>query len=440
MSESKLKNLEYEHAGNTGDDKIHVSMVEDLNRHLADRFIKEIDINNLNNLPPGKKIEKIYRILRRIILQDKLMVNDRQLSSIVRDIYEDAFEFGPVSSLMEDEKVTEVMINDYNEVFVEVGGIIKKTDITFKNRQHVRNLAEKIISPLGLRIDESFPMADSRLKDGSRINIVISPVSANGSVVLTIRKFRKNLLSMEDLISHGSLTCKVASFIEACINCRLNIIVSGATSTGKTTFLNIIANFIPLTERIITIEETLELNLRTGHVISMEGRPPNIEGRGEITLRKLVRNSLRMRPDRIIVGEIRGPEAVDVLQAMNTGHEGSMTTVHANSPIDLISRLETMLLMSGLNLNPSSARRIIASSVDLIIHFERNENGQRYLSKISGIFWPDARIGEFMELEIRDLITSVKRDGRSDYDFCKNLQFLFEKINRRGKKIDYGIF
>jgi len=440
VAADKLDKLEYKPSGNINNESVHTSEIENLNKYIANRFIKETDINTLNGLTMSKKITKIYQALHKIILQDKLMVSNSQLSSIVKGIYEDAFEFGPISSLMADEGITEIMINGYDEIFIEAEGVIKKTDIVFKNKQHLRNLAEKLISPLGLRVDESFPMADSRLKDGSRINIVISPVAVNRNVIMTIRKFRKNLLTIEDMISRGSISEKVADFIEKCVHCRLNIIVTGATSTGKTTFLNIMANFIPLAERIITIEETVELNLRPGHIIRMEGRPPNMEGKGEITLRELVRNSLRMRPDRIIVGEIRGQEAVDVLQAMNTGHEGSMTTLHSNSPADLISRLETMLLMSGMNLNPSSARRMIISSIDLIIHFERDVNGHRYLSKISGIYCSESRIGEMAELEIRDLVTVLKGKSKNEYIFCKDLRSLFERINRRGKRIDFEIF
>src|SRR4030066_206094 len=293
-------------------------------------------------------------------------------------------------------------LSKFDPIYIEENDAIRQTNVVFRDNSHIRNLVDKILSPLGLRLDESSPMVDARLKNGSRINVVLSPVTVN-DIVVTIRKFKKNIMDMDSLEKTGTINKKIAEFIEICVKSRLNIIVSGATSTGKTTFLNVISNFILPDERIVTIEETLELNLNLPHIIKLESRPPNLEGKGEITIRDLVRNSLRMRPDRIIVGEIRGVEAIDVLQAMNTGHDGSMTTVHANSPVDMISRLETMLLISGVNLNPSSARRIISSSIDLIIHLERQSDGQRAVSCLSEIIAPKKSIGLNTILEIKDI-------------------------------------
>ena len=321
---------------------------------------------------------------------------------------------GPVSCLMKDDRITEIMINNWDEVFVEVEGTLKKTGVLFKDCQHVRNVFEKIISSLGLRIDESCPMVDARLGDGSRLNIVISPASVK-NVVVTIRKFKKNLLGMDDLVRANTLTGEISEFLRECVERRFNIIISGATSTGKTTFLNVLSNFIPAGERIITIEETPELNLSANNLVSLEGRPPNIEGRGEITLRSLVKNSLRMRPDRIMVGEIRGNEAIDVLSAMNTGHEGSMTTLHANSPFDLVSRLETLLLISALNLSPVSARRIIASAVDLIIHLEKKSTGCRTLAKICSISAPKNRLGSSATLEVKDIFSRTGTENAYNF-------------------------
>jgi pilus assembly protein CpaF len=291
---------------------------------------------------------------------------------------------------------------------------LKKTGILFRDQQHVRNVFEKIISSIGLRIDESCPMVDARLKDGSRLNMVISPASVK-PIVVTIRKFKKNLLDMDDLVKAGTLTGEISEFLKECVKRRFNIIISGATSTGKTTFLNVLSNFIPTGERIITIEETQELNLSADNLVSLEGRPSNIEGRGEITLRGLVKNSLRMRPDRIMVGEIRGNEAIDVLSAMNTGHEGSMTTLHANSPFDLVSRLETLLLISALNLSPVSARRIIASAIDLIIHLEKKANGCRTLAQICSLSAPKNRLGSNIMLEVKDIFSRAGMEN--NYDF-----------------------
>lgn len=382
--------------------------------YVAKKIIQTVDINEMMGMPSGRKFEFINAAVKKIAEEDRLIINDKKISDIVRKIYEDAFEFGPVSCLMKDGRITEIMINNWDEVFVEVEGTLKKTGVLFKDCQHVRNVFEKIISSLGLRIDESCPMVDARLGDGSRLNIVISPASVK-NIVVTIRKFKKNLLDMDDLVRANTLTMEISEFLRECVERRFNIIISGATSTGKTTFLNVLSNFIPAGERIITIEETPELNLSANNLVSLEGRPPNIEGRGEITLRSLVKNSLRMRPDRIMVGEIRGNEAIDVLSAMNTGHEGSMTTLHANSPFDLVSRLETLLLISALNLSPVSARRIIASAVDLIIHLEKKSTGCRTLAKICSISAPKNRLGSSATLEVKDIF--LRTGTENYYDF-----------------------
>jgi len=382
--------------------------------YVAKKIIQTVNINEMISMPSCRKFECINAAVRKITEEERLIINDKKISDIVRKIYEDAFEFGPISCLMKDDRITEIMINNWDEVFVEAEGTLKKTGVLFKDCQHVRNVFEKIISSLGLRIDESCPMVDARLGDGSRLNIVISPASVK-NVVVTIRKFKKNLLGMDDLVRANTLTGEISEFLRECVERRFNIIVSGATSTGKTTFLNVLSNFIPAGERIITIEETPELNLSASNLVSLEGRPPNIEGRGEITLRGLVKNSLRMRPDRIMVGEIRGNEAIDVLSAMNTGHEGSMTTLHANSPFDLISRLETLLLISALNLSPVSARRIIASAVDLIIHLEKKATGCRTLAKICSISVPKNRIGSSATLEVKDIFSRTGTENAYDF-------------------------
>ncbi|MCL4378762.1 MAG: CpaF family protein [Actinobacteria bacterium] len=403
--------------------------------YIGKKMADEIDIYDLKNLKPENRIEKIGIVLKDIIENDKIIISEKEIKKLVKEIYEDTFEFGPISSLIGNKDVSEVMINDWNDIYFEENGVIKKTDLKFRNSAHTRNLVERILSPLGLRVDESSPMADARLDDGSRINIVMKPVAVN-EIIVTIRKFKKSILSFEDLINLGSLSQNIADFIKICAQSKINIIVSGATSTGKTTFLNIISNFIPGNERIITIEDTLELNLNLEHVIKLESKPPNLEGRGEITIRDLVRNSLRMRPDRIIVGEIRGIEAIDTLQAMNTGHDGSMTTIHANSPEDLISRLETMLLMSGINLNPASARRIISSSIDMIIHLERTSNGKRIVSSISEIMNSSKIFGNTSTLEIKEIFAFQSGDKKySEFPvFTGRIPGFINKIKNKGLK------
>jgi len=385
----------------------NTEIFETLYKKLAAR----VDIYNLELAGEKTKLRVIEKTLLEIIETEKIMLSPKDFQYILNQIIEESFGYGPISELMENEEITEIMINNFDAIFVEKSGLIQKSDTNFNSNVHVKNFVEKILSPLGLRIDESVPMADARLKDGSRLNVVISPVSLN-DVAVSIRKFKKKLIDIEDLIKEGMMDQKVSCFIKTCVERKANIVVSGATSTGKTTVLNIISNFIPQNERIITIEDTFEINIKHENAVRLESRLPNIEGRGEITIRDLVRNSLRMRPDRIIVGEVRGIEAIDVLQAMNTGHNGSMTTVHANSPVDLISRLETMLIMSGLNLNPSSARRIIASSINIIIHLERLKCGRRIISRISEVVSGSEVIGENMDITIKDIL--VYKDAREE--------------------------
>ena len=379
--------------------------------YLSKKISKMIKAEDFSKLLPEERLKRIEKYLKEIVDEKKIIISQKEIYRLAGEINEDSFGFGPVSFLINDEKITEIMINNFNQVYIEENDVIKKTDITFRDNNHIRNMVDKILSPLGLRLDESSPMVDARLKNGSRINVVLSPVTVN-DVVVTIRKFKKNIMDINSLEKAGTINKKIANFIEVCVKNRLNIIVSGATSTGKTTFLNVISNFISSDERIVTIEETLELNLNLPHIIKLESRSPNLEGKGEITIRDLVRNSLRMRPDRIIVGEIRGAEAVDVLQAMNTGHSGSMTTVHSNSPRDLISRLETMILMSKLNLTPATARRMIAASIDLIIHLGKLKNGKRMLLKISELINKDESIGSNTILEVKDIFRY--RDGNNE--------------------------
>ena len=287
----------------------------DISNYLSKKILKKIKAVDLGKLLPEAGLKRIDNYLREIVEEEKIIVSQKEICRMVKEIYEDSFSFGPVSFLINDDRITEIMINNFNEVYIEEDDAIRKTEIIFRDNNHIRNMIDKILSPLGLRVDESSPMVDARLKNGSRINVVLNPITIN-DVVVTIRKFKKNIMDIESLKKEGMINKKVADFIKVCVESKLNIIVSGATSTGKTTFLNIISNFIQPDERIVTIEETLELNLNLPHIVKLESRPPNLEGKGEITIRDLVRNSLRMRPDRIIIGEIRGAEAVDVRQAV----------------------------------------------------------------------------------------------------------------------------
>lgn len=306
---------------------------------------------------------------------------------LIDDICDELLGLGPLEPLLKDEKITEIMINGAQDIFVEQKGHLMLTDTHFHDEAHLMSIIERILTPLGRRVDESSPLVDARLADGSRVNIIIPPLALNGATV-TIRKFSKKALSVKDLISFGTLSESMARFLEACVKARLNILVSGGTGSGKTTTLNILSSFIPETERIVTIEDAAELRLQQRHVVTLESRPANLEGKGAITIRDLVRNALRMRPDRIIVGECRAGEALDMLQAMNTGHDGSLTTAHANTPRDVLARLETMVLMSGMELPIRAIRTQVSSAIDLILQQSRIRDGSRkitYITEVQGM-------------------------------------------------------
>ncbi|MCG0278073.1 MAG: CpaF family protein [Thermanaeromonas sp.] len=352
---------------------VHQRIIEELKEQPLGDGIKEEELANT--------IE--HRVLK--ILEEMGVPLPRpDCQRLAREITDDTVAWGPITPLLKDPEISEIMVNGPDQVYVERRGKLERTEVKFRDASHVMHIIEKIVAPLGRRIDESVPMVDARLPDGSRVNAVIPPISLNGPV-LTIRKFFKDPLKIQDLIQLGTLTPQMALFLEACVKGRLNIIVSGGTGSGKTTTLNVLSSFIPEDERIITIEDAAELQLRQEHVITLESRPPNIEGRGAITIRDLVRNALRMRPDRIVVGEVRSGEALDMLQAMNTGHDGSLTTGHANSPRDMLSRLETMVLMAGMDLPVRAIREQIASAIDLIIHQSRFKDGSRKITHITEV-------------------------------------------------------
>lgn len=357
--------------------------VQQLKARIQNRIIAELD--------PRMDLSDEQRV-RRTLEETFLSVLESEgiaLSRIERHrlfeaIVAEILGYGPIEPLLKDDTVTEIMVNGPKQVWVERNGKLEKTSIQFDDDEHVMRIIDRIVSPLGRRIDESSPMVDARLPDGSRINAVIPPISLVGPC-LTIRKFSRDPLTVDDLIRFGTMTPEIAQFLKACVEARLNIVVSGGTGSGKTTLLNVLSSFIPGDERIVTIENAAELQLRQEHVVTLESRPPNIEGKGEVTIRDLVINALRMRPDRIVVGECRGGEALDMLQAMNTGHDGSMTTIHSNSPRDTLHRLETMVLMAGMDLPVRAIREQIASALDLIIHMARLKDGSRKIVAITEV-------------------------------------------------------
>ncbi len=341
------------------------------------------DLEN-NPTAPNRALEDTKQRLQLLYSKTELNLPDTLKAQIFQGVLDDLFGYGPIQNLLNETEITEVMVNGAQNVYVEREGKIVKTTVKFDNDEHVMRIIERIVLPLGLRIDHDHPTVDARLPDGSRVNAVIPPVAIDGPSI-TIRKFSHDKLTVEQLLNLNSLTSQMADFLKACVVSRLNIMISGGTGSGKTTLLNVLSGFIPVTERIVTIEDAAELRLHQDHVVRMESRPPNVDGTGSVTIRDLVRNALRMRPDRIVVGECRGGEALDMLQAMNTGHDGSLTTLHANTPRDALSRLETMTLMSGLELPIKVIREQIASAVDLIVQQSRVRDGSRKVTQISEV-------------------------------------------------------
>ncbi len=349
--------------------------------------------------------------LAEIVAGEQLALTTAERNRLIDDIGADVLGYGPLESLLDDPTVSEIMVNRYDQLYVEREGRLMPTPHRFTGEPQLRRVIERIVSRVGRRIDESSPLVDARLEDGSRVNAIIAPLAVNGSS-LTIRKFAGTPYTVDDLIRFGTLTREVATVLDAAVRAKLNILVSGGTGTGKTTLLNVLSAFIPSDERIITIEDAVELQLQQEHVVRLESRPPNIEGRGEITIRDLVRNSLRMRPDRIVVGEVRGAESLDMLQAMNTGHEGSISTLHANSPRDAVSRMETLVLMAGMDLPLRAIREQISSAIDLIVQITRHKDGVRRVTQVTEVHGMEGEIITLQDAFSFDYSAGWDADGR----------------------------
>ncbi len=355
----------------------------DLKTRVQTRLLSELD-QSMDLTRRAEVRSTIEELFNAILSEESMVLSRAERQRLFEAIVAEILGFGPIEPLLADEGITEIMVNGPKNIFVERKGNLARANVTFEDDDHVMRILDRIVAPLGRRVDESSPLVDARLPDGSRVNAVIRPVSLVGPTI-TIRKFFKKPLTIEDLIRFGSITKEIAEFMRACVLGQLNIIVSGGTGSGKTTLLNVLSSFIPNDERIVTIENAAELQLRQEHVVTLESRPANIEGKGMISIQDLVVNSLRMRPDRIVVGECRSGEALDMLQAMNTGHDGSLTTLHSNSPRDTISRLEVMCLMAGMDLPVRAIREQIASAIDVIIHQERMRDGSRKIVKITEV-------------------------------------------------------
>jgi pilus assembly protein CpaF len=357
---------------------------QDMKARLHRAIITRLDLSKLRSLPTDRVHAEVSRLAEDLLLAESLPLSVVERDRLVTEVHHELFGLGPLEPLLADPTISDILVNSHSNIYIERRGKLERTGITFKDDEHLMRVIERIVSTVGRRIDEAQPMVDARLPDGSRVNAIIPPLAIDGPV-LSIRRFGTDPLRMAQLIENGALTREIAILFEMCVKARLNILISGGTGAGKTTLLNALSAFIPVDERIVTIEDSAELQMQQPHVVRLETRPPNIEAKGEVSQRDLVKNALRMRPDRIVVGEVRGAEAIDMLQAMNTGHDGSLTTVHANTPRDSLGRLETMIQMTGMRLSDRAMRQQIASALDLVIQVARLTDGTRRITSISEI-------------------------------------------------------
>ncbi|SHI96060.1 pilus assembly protein CpaF [Clostridium cavendishii DSM 21758] len=438
-----------------GDKKINKQNEKQINPYyelktkIQNRVIEELDID-FNEIPDQLDIDfsdhneelkqKIDYIVSKNIEEESLNMTNNQKKKLKEELLDEIIGFGPITGLLTDNKVTEIMVNGPNHVYIEKNGKLILTDAKFKNDNHVLHVIKKIVAPIGRRIDESSPMVDARLPNGSRVNAIIPPLSLDGPSI-TIRKFAEDPFKVDDLVNFDTLNPKMAEFIKCCVEGRLNIVVSGGTGSGKTTTLNVLSSFIPNDERIVTIEDAAELQLSQEHVVRLETRPANVEGKGEIAIRDLVKNSLRMRPDRIIVGEVRSGEALDMLQAMNTGHDGSLTTGHANTPRDMLSRIETMVLMSGMNLPIKAIRDQVSSAINLIIQQSRLMDGSRkitHITEVQGMEGDTIILQDIFKFEQKGV--DVKGKVKGEFVYTGIMPKFVKKLREQGINIPQDLF
>lgn len=389
-------------------------LVDELVEHYKARLLRDTNLEALTQLSSGEMRLRIEQYVSTFMSEEKVIISRHDKELLITRILDESVGFGPLEPLINDPDITEILINGYQEVYVERKGKLQEVQIAFRNDEHVRHIVDRIVAPLGRRIDESSPMVDARLPDGSRVNAVISPISLSGTLV-SIRKFREEPFKVEDLLQFDSMSQDMATFLDGIVRAKMNTLISGGTGSGKTTLLNVIATSIPHGERVITIEDSAELRLDRPNVVGMEARPANVEGKGEVSIRNLVRNALRMRPDRIIVGEVRSGEAFDMLQAMNTGHEGSITTVHANNADDALRRVEAMVIMAGMDLPSTIIREYIVGALDIIVQATRLTDGTRKIVSISEVQKKDGkhRIVEIFKFQR----TGLTKDGEVEGHF-----------------------
>jgi pilus assembly protein CpaF len=386
-----------------------------IKKQLHRELISKLDLALLETMDDAERRSQVERVARGMLVDSDIRLTRGDEERLITELLHDTFDLGPITPLLLDEEISDILVNTHRQVYVERLGRLELTPVSFRDEAHLRLIIDRIISRVGRRIDESTPLVDARLPDGSRVNAIIPPAALDGPI-LSIRRFRRRALSIDDLLGLDTLTPEISEFLTGCIHARLNMLITGGTGSGKTTLLNILSRYIPASERIVTIEDSAELQMQQPHVVRLETRPPNIEGKGQITQRDLVKNSLRMRPDRIVVGEVRGDEVLDMLQAMNTGHEGSMTTIHSNGPRDALHRMENLVLISGHALPDKAIREQISSALDLMVHVSRLADGQRKLLSVQEILGMEGPVVTMQEI-FRFVATGVDADGKVNGHF-----------------------
>jgi len=411
---------------------ISVTVYQDLKHELHQKLIEKLDLSTIEKLPRSQLHDELRLILSGLLAGTELPLNRQEREAMVEELLDEVTGLGPLEPLLRDMSIADILVNRFDTIYIERFGKLELTNVRFRDNEHLVQIINRIVSRVGRRVDDSSPMADARLADGSRVNAIIPPLALDGAV-LSIRRFGGSPLRIRDMLGIGSITPDMVGFLGACVKAKCSVLISGGTGTGKTTMLNALSTFIPETERIITIEDAAELQLQQRHVVRLETRPPNIEGRGEVVARDLVKNALRMRPDRIVIGECRGGEILDMLQAMNTGHEGSMTTVHANTPRDALSRIEAMVGMGGLQMSEMLVRQTIARAINLVVQLTRGGDGKRRISSISEITGMESAVITLQEIFKFDQ-RGVDKDGRilGEYRATGVRPRIMERIERYG--------
>jgi pilus assembly protein CpaF len=413
---------------------------QELKSRVHNRLLDLLDFSLLDSLDKPSLRQEIIKLVEQILGGETVPLNFRERESLVKEVQDEVLGLGPLEPLLRDPTISDILVNTYKQIYVERRGKLELTEGRFKDDAHLRKIIDRIVSNVGRRIDESSPMVDARLPDGSRVNAIIPPLAVDGPI-LSIRRFAVDPLKLEDLIALKTLTPEIGEFFRALVRARLNVLIAGGTGSGKTTMLNVMSSFVPATERIVTIEDSAELQLRQEHVVRLETRPPNIEGKGQVTQRDLVKNSLRMRPDRIVLGEVRGDEALDMLQAMNTGHDGSLSTIHANTPRDALLRLETMVAMAGLNIPTKFVRHYISSALDILVHVSRLTDGSRKLvslQELTGMEGETINLQEIFLFEQTGLDANGVVKGRFKATGIRP-RFV-EKLKARGIQVPQDLF